>query len=489
MTPALLFVGTIIALTAIVAAIVRTDLATMWTLPGSGALVVEIAGIIFWFACYAASVATTDPANSVWLRDLASIGTLIAATSIAWFAARFTGRDALLSWGTAIGFVATNILLGGLIMTNYAHLYRTQGDVITQPTGPAYWSSMAWIVVVLAVASWQLTRHRRTVTTQQRRVADVLVFSIALVLLSSCARALGFTSWPVDATLFGKIVAIAGSVYALHRGLAPDIERIARAEFVRRMGDGVVVVDHDDTVVVLNDRAATLLGVDADASVGRPLLSLKGDDRAWRSCLARHLASTEVRDADGGRLHVRTERQSLRNRNGALLGTAVLIRDVTTMYLDPLTGVSNRRCFQDTAPDVVDAGIADGKRVCIVAMDLDNLKLVNDTHGHMFGDQAIMQAASAMRDALRVGDRLARLSGDEFVALLVGPGPDKAVEIMNRLRVRVEELRLGVTLTAGVAQVESGEDLLGALRRADEALYQAKRAGRNRVFVIENTPA
>ena len=253
------------------------------------------------------------------------------------------------------------------------------------------------------------------------------------------------------------------------------------------MGDGVVVVDREDVIAVMNERAATLLGVDGDASIGRHLLDVKADDRAWRSCLARHLASTEVRDADGGRLHVRTERMSLRNRSGHRLGTAVLIRDVTTMYLDPLTGVSNRRCFQDTAPDVVDAAIADGKRTCIVAMDLDNLKQLNDTHGHMVGDRAITEAAVAMRDALRIGDRLARLSGDEFVALLVGPGPAKAVEIMNRLRARVEELHLGVTLTAGVAQVTSGEDLLGALRRADEALYQAKRAGRNRVFVLEES--
>ena len=483
MSPALVLLGVAVLLTAGVAGAIGSRWRTMWTLPGAGALVSTIAGVIGWLACYGAAL-SADRGTAEHLRDLASIGTLVSAAGIAWFAARFTGRDALLSWGTFAGFAGTTVLLSVWAATDAGNLFRLPHDTVDRATGPIAWAAMVWVLALLGVAVWQLARHRRTVTPQQQGLTDVLNAAMGFMLLSSAVHAVGLGQQPVDVGLVGRIAALAGSVFALRQGLAPDIEAMARAAFVEGMTDGVIVVDHEDAIAVMNERASAMLGMHPADAMGHRLADLKGDDRAWRACLARALTVAEVRDARGERMHVRTERLPLRDRGGHRLGTAILIRDVTPMYLDPLTGISNRRCFQDSAPELLDAAAAEGQDVCIVAMDLDNLKLVNDTHGHLVGDQAIAQAALAMREGLRVGDRLARLSGDEFVALIAGAGTSRAVEIVERLRERVEALALGVTLTAGVAQVSADGDLLGALRRADDALYAAKRAGRNRVHTI-----
>jgi len=156
--------------------------------------------------------------------------------------------------------------------------------------------------------------------------------------------------------------------------------------------------------------------------------------------------------------------------------------------IDSLTGLYNRREFAGR----LDAAIDASRRSCVgfslVLVDLDQFKAINDAHGHQVGDQALRAAADVLRAAVRTEDLVARLGGDEFALILPGCGLDDAGELAERLlrTVRLAGIpdRQGpqVTLSIGAATYPvQGADAEALMKNADEALYDAKRQGRDRL--------
>ncbi|HEF4760942.1 TPA: GGDEF domain-containing protein [Pseudomonas putida] len=149
---------------------------------------------------------------------------------------------------------------------------------------------------------------------------------------------------------------------------------------------------------------------------------------------------------------------------------------------DPLTGLANRRAM-DAALLVLEQS---GKSFCVLALDIDHFKKVNDTLGHDAGDSALEAIADVLRQCSRDGDLVCRIGGEEFMVLLPNTPMANAIEVAERLRVRVEVSRIdrvgGVTVSIGVAQwVPQGPSVSDVLKQADGCLYQAKKNGRNRV--------
>jgi diguanylate cyclase (GGDEF)-like protein len=120
--------------------------------------------------------------------------------------------------------------------------------------------------------------------------------------------------------------------------------------------------------------------------------------------------------------------------------------------------------------------------------DIDDFKLLNDTYGHGHGDRVLCGLADAMSGALRRGDRLFRVGGDEFAALLAVESRDQALGAAMRLRDAVLEARLGVTISVGVAVPQAGETDAAVLARADRALYSVKEGGRDGVALANDEP-
>src|SRR5690606_9474665 len=129
----------------------------------------------------------------------------------------------------------------------------------------------------------------------------------------------------------------------------------------------------------------------------------------------------------------------------------------------------------------------------LLLVDIDEFKAVNDLHGHVFGDQVIQSVSQAIRSSIKGRDVAARLGGDEFGVLLPATGRHGAEtvgefhrRIIERRRVRAytgDSDPVAITVSVGIATLERGEPPRDLLRRADKALYQAKKAGRNRVVV------
>jgi diguanylate cyclase (GGDEF)-like protein len=156
---------------------------------------------------------------------------------------------------------------------------------------------------------------------------------------------------------------------------------------------------------------------------------------------------------------------------------------------DPLTGLANRRAFEEALRREVARARRSGAPLAVAALDVDHFKRVNDAHGHAAGDAVLAAVAARAAAALRAGDLLARVGGEEFAALLPGAGLAAAVEVAGRVRaaiagapVEADGRPVEVTASLGCAALEpADEDGAALLARADARLYQAKRAGRDRV--------
>ncbi|WP_420883962.1 diguanylate cyclase [Micromonospora sp. CPCC 205547] len=140
---------------------------------------------------------------------------------------------------------------------------------------------------------------------------------------------------------------------------------------------------------------------------------------------------------------------------------------------DPLTGLRH------TGPFGQRLAAATPGRTALLAIDVDGFKTVNDTYGHQAGDRLLVGLARALEGALRHGDELYRVGGDEFVAVIEVSRPEEAVRIAERLTEAAR--RTGRTISVGVALPQPGEPAERTLRRADQALYQVKRQGRDAV--------
>lgn len=152
---------------------------------------------------------------------------------------------------------------------------------------------------------------------------------------------------------------------------------------------------------------------------------------------------------------------------------------------DPLTGLFNRRYLNREAPGLLQQAVATQKPLSLILLDLDHFKRINDTHGHVTGDQVLRIAASRMRAAVRPQDRVCRYGGEEFLVLLPETDIELAVLIAQRILHQLSQSMdclqsQRLTASIGVSRLYLTEKRFeSALIRADQALYSAKDAGRN----------
>jgi diguanylate cyclase (GGDEF)-like protein len=165
--------------------------------------------------------------------------------------------------------------------------------------------------------------------------------------------------------------------------------------------------------------------------------------------------------------------------------------------IDPLTSVFNRRTFLELADKEIARAQRTQSALSLVMIDIDHFKKINDENGHQAGDEVLRRAVDAIKLCLRREDLLVRYGGEEFCILVPGVGVDQASLLAERAREAVQKLRipvrdnvLAVTISAGVTAMRRSveENIEQMVARADEALYLAKGAGRNRVITVpDNT--
>jgi len=157
---------------------------------------------------------------------------------------------------------------------------------------------------------------------------------------------------------------------------------------------------------------------------------------------------------------------------------------------DDLTGLHNRRSFNELFSLALSAARRHGHPLSLIVIDLDHFKDVNDTYGHSVGDLVLKKFAELLKSMVRDEDVVARWGGEEFIILLSHTASDAAAALAERIRYGFEHdpcsaTPFAVTASFGVAQLQDGEQEDALIRRADSALYRAKREGRNRVVTAE----
>jgi diguanylate cyclase (GGDEF)-like protein len=171
-------------------------------------------------------------------------------------------------------------------------------------------------------------------------------------------------------------------------------------------------------------------------------------------------------------------------------------RHAHTMQLlatkDELTGLKNRRAIMELAMKEWHRSIRFDRDYCCFAIDIDHFKNINDTWGHGTGDAVLKLISSTLESTLRVTDNIGRIGGEEFLLISIETNIDKAAALAERIRSKVENLKhphqtdAPVTISIGLAQLEHQTSLDELIAQADEALYQSKNNGRNRVTIYQS---
>jgi two-component system cell cycle response regulator len=227
---------------------------------------------------------------------------------------------------------------------------------------------------------------------------------------------------------------------------------------------------------------------------GQPLVILVGSGADEPTIAAALYAGADDYVADLSRTDELRARIRVQLRNRRTFETLQRLRSERDLLrqdaqIDPLTGLMNRRSLEAAVQERCESG----KRFGVLFMDIDHFKSVNDRYGHQIGDRVLAALGTTLRSTLRPEDGIGRYGGEEFVALIGDAGPESARLVAERLRVQIETmppisggprqvtLSVGTTVYDPLKHPESPVDLM---RRADAALYAAKRAGRNRVVVL-----
>jgi len=184
------------------------------------------------------------------------------------------------------------------------------------------------------------------------------------------------------------------------------------------------------------------------------------------------LSAALVSDASGRPLHFISHIQDVTERR------ELELRLQRLADRDPLTGLFNRRRFEEDLIQQIARCARHGDRAAIAMIDLDAFKAINDTYGHAAGDDVLRVVATALGERMRVSDTLARLGGDEFAAILIGVEEAQAGEVADALAAAVarSETIRPVAASVGVAALSPEDTVDRALARADAAMYAAKRA-------------
>ena len=280
-----------------------------------------------------------------------------------------------------------------------------------------------------------------------------------------------------------------------------DPGRVLADEVLGATDTAYALCDTRGKVLWVNPVMAELFGLSVENSMGRSLPALlagapdgphDGLVISWQAPDESEHRWLDVRctTTESGKLLYRAANvTSWRDRELFAVNLGHRKEDLLRMVEeDPLTGLPNRRALTRE----LERQLASGGSGALLLLDLDNFKDINDLHGHPTGDRVMCTLANLLRDRLGEKHVLGRLGGDEFAVVLAGAAERDAVTVADRLRTAVAAIPLvsgsgatRTTVSAGVAQFDSGESWQGVLANADLALYASKAAGRNRVTVYE----
>jgi diguanylate cyclase (GGDEF)-like protein/PAS domain S-box-containing protein len=488
-------------------------------LPGAGPFAALALAEALWAGAYLLQRISPDLSGQLFWNSIQLTATLVSALGYLGFALAYTRRklrNPLQLW-SGLAFLA--LLIAGLIWSDsLIHLFRSQPHLapavpfsrLVFQDGPTFFIFTLFVYGLIAFSTFLLASNFFSSPSIYRVQIGTVLIGVFVPWAISLLSFTGLIAIPLhDITPIAFAPSNLLMLWALFRYHLFEVAPIARDTLVERMRDGVIVLDRRRRIIDFNPAAREILSLSNTETPGKFI---------GRALPALHKFVIHLTETPNARAEVSIDVMGMPSRFevsatplydnlGSITGYLVILRDVTEQkrteeklhlmaLTDYLTGILNRRAFFELAGPELERSRRYNHSLAFILLDVDNFKKVNDTYGHLVGDKVLQEMARICQQSLREVDRFARYGGEEFIAMLPETTLDGAQQTAERLRslvdcttVNTRQGSVKITTSLGVVVFQPTDELTTLdrlLGQADQALYQAKRLGRNQVCVWQD---
>lgn len=506
--------------------------------PGSFTLSLLMLAMSIWSGGYALHWVPLPESVQLMLPSLTYLGVLAVPTLFLIYALQFSNHENWLTPRICILLAIEPLITAGLLATNrFNHLMFLSIQSITESgfnpieiaPGPWYYVNLFYSFFLIALGFVALILGMSHTSPLLRRQYRMVLLASAIPWTANIFTELFSLTSKVDLTPF--MFGLAGVLfsYAVLRNRFMDLIPVARSRLIESMSDAILVVDLSNRIVDINPAMQEILQVEQSSFLGRPASDVL---RSWMKNVDQLIngseTRTELRTRSNPTRYLDLRVTPLYDHYRRLNGRLLVFRDVTERkqverklryanerlqsqlieigtlqsklrsqaIRDPLTDLFNRRYLDETLDRELARSSREAYPVCVIMMDIDYFKHVNDTYGHEAGDRILRSLAQVLSRQNRRGDFACRYGGEEFVVVMPNITLRTARQRAEQLRISLSAVKvqygrfqLSTTLSIGIACYPSdGDDRESILRAADRALYAAKNAGRNQVVTLDQLP-
>jgi diguanylate cyclase (GGDEF)-like protein/PAS domain S-box-containing protein len=504
--------------------------------PGSLALKGMLLGMFIWASAYAILWAVIPPGLKVFWLKVIFIGVVMVPGFFLLFTLLITHRDHWITFRNLVLLFIEPVLMLGIVwfapqfvFDSVAPAMKDGYHVLEIQRGLWFWINTTYsYALILFAFSLLAVSYRNANPFFKKQYLMILLGSLIPFTfnLYSQTRNVVFGELDYTPVAFG----ISGFIYAyaIFRHRFMDVIPIARSHLIEKMSDGVLVLDTQGRIVDVNPAMKTFLDEEPASFLGK---NVSDTLNIWTESTEHLLTGletrTEIRLPHKPSRYLDLRVTPLYDGDQHLNGRLIIFRDVTdrkevekdlrhamdrlqTQLIeigllqsqlreqairDALTNLFNRRYLEETLERELARAAREGYPLCIVMMDIDHFKNVNDTYGHEAGDLVLKSLAETVTKQSRQGDFVCRFGGEEFVLVMPNISIEIARERVGSLHRSISSLyipfgrfNLNITMSMGISWYpKHGETKETLLRAADRALYSAKNAGRNRVAVYRES--
>ncbi len=503
--------------------------------PGSSALSLLLAAMAIWAGGYATRWMDISVAAKLFWFKVMFIGVSAVPTLFLVFALGITHNE---SWLTTRRLILLSLQPAASLLLHWTNQYHhffylslrvaqeNSVAVIELARGPWYFANLVYSYLIIAIGFFLMSQGALRLGLVYRSQYRLVFVGSLLPWAASVLSELTFTG-PNNLDLTPLSFGLAGIIYgfSMLQTHFLDLIPVARSHLIENMGDGVMVLDAQNRVVDINPAMARLLEKQPSHYLGKSAPGvfdswMQGIELLWNQETHAELKVpreppryldlrvTPLYDRDqllNGRLMVfrdvterKQDEKRLRYANERLQGQLIEIGLLQSKLReqairDPLTNLFNRRYLEETLDRELARAGREAYPVCIIMVDLDYFKRINDTYGHDAGDEVLRVLANTLAAQSRRGDFACRYGGEEFVIVMPNIAKRTAYErakklrrCLNALKIPYEHHILTMTISMGIAcYPTNGETRQILLRAADQAMYAAKKAGRDHILTYD----
>ena len=499
---------------------------------GSTALGCVLLGSFIWSGAYAITWSLTDLQDKVLWLKIMYIGVLVVPTAFLVFTLQITHRDNWLTPFNLVLLALEPLMVLALMWFDIRFMFdkidvvqRSDFTVMDIQRGNGFWINTfySYTIILLALIILGAASLRANLFFRRQYliilIASVIPFAASLFTQASYRELADLDMVPISFAVMSILY-----TYAIFQHQFMDLLPVARGRLIESMSDGVLVVDAKGRIVDINPVMKNFLGEEPAALISQSISDvLKHWSHNVDQLLDGSETRTEIKLPGKPSRYLDLRITPLYNDRQELNGQLIVFRDVTdrkevekdlrramdrlqTQLIeigtlqsqlreqairDALTNVFNRRYLEETLERELARAEREAYPLCVIMMDLDYFKDVNDTYGHEAGDVVLKALAETVTRQSRHGDFVCRYGGEEFVLVMPNIGIETARQraeelhqTINSLKIPYDVFNLTTTISMGVAAYpEHGKSKEELLRAADRAMYIAKNTGRNRVVV------